>query len=141
MPRKATTKKTETAAAVEAPVSVAAAIVEKAEEVVEKTVKAARKPAEKKAAEKKTTEKKPVVKKPSIRKTVKKEDGPETEVFLQYWGKEIRMKDIKEKIEKIWTDEMGNKAADLKDLKIYVKPEDDGAHYVINGEITGFVSL
>ena len=35
---------------------------------------------------------------------------------------------------------MGKKA-DLTDLKIYIKPEDNGAHYVINNDITGFISL
>ena len=36
---------------------------------------------------------------------------------------------------------MDKKEADLKDLKIYIKPEDNGAHYVINGDITGFIEL
>lgn len=35
----------------------------------------------------------------------------------------------------------GQKASELKDLKIYIKPEDNGAHYVINGDVTGFIGL
>ena len=36
---------------------------------------------------------------------------------------------------------MGKKEADLVDLKVYIKPEVNGAHYVINGDITGFIEL
>ena len=36
---------------------------------------------------------------------------------------------------------MGKKESELVDLKIYIKPEDNGAHYVINSEITGFIEL
>ena len=46
-----------------------------------------------------------------------------------------------ESVKKIWTDEMGKKESELKDLKVYIKPEDNGAHYVINGDITGFLGL
>ena len=45
------------------------------------------------------------------------------------------------RIKKIWTEDMGKKASELKDLKIYIKPEDNGAHYVINGDVTGFIGL
>ena len=46
-----------------------------------------------------------------------------------------------ENIKKVWTEEMGKKESELVDLKIYIKPEDNGAHYVINGDITGFIEL
>ena len=36
---------------------------------------------------------------------------------------------------------MGKKESELVDLKIYIKPEDNGAHYVINGDITGFYRI
>ncbi|MFR5483376.1 MAG: DUF6465 family protein [Blautia massiliensis (ex Durand et al. 2017)] len=39
--------------------------------------------------------------------------------------------------QRIWA----KKASELKDLKIYIKPEDNGAHYVINGDVTGFIGL
>ena len=50
-------------------------------------------------------------------------------------------KDVVESIKKIWTEEMGRKESELEDLKVYIKPEDNGAHYVINGDITGFLGL
>ena len=33
---------------------------------------------------------------------------------------------------------MGKKEEELTDLKVYIKPEDNGAHYVINGDIYRF---
>ena len=46
-----------------------------------------------------------------------------------------------ENIKKIWTDEMGKKLEELEDLKVYIKPEENGAYYVINNEITDFIGL
>ena len=85
--------------------------------------------------------KKATVKKTPVRRTAKKAAAPEIEVYVQFWGKEVFAKEVKENILKIWTDEMGHKMDELKDLKIYIKPEDNGAHYVFNGEITGFLAL
>ena len=36
---------------------------------------------------------------------------------------------------------MKRKISELVDLKVYVKPEEGKAHYVINGEITGSIEL
>ena len=96
------------------------------------TVKAAVKGTVKKATTRKTT----------VRKTAsKKAVSLNTEVYVQWLGKEVSEKDIVDSIKKIWTEEMGKKEADLTDLKIYIKPEDNGAHYVINNDITGFIGL
>ena len=64
-------------------------------------------------------------------------------VFNHYLAirKEVYERDIIENIKKVWTEEMGKKESELVDLKIYIKPEDNGAHYVINGDITGFIEL
>ena len=111
------------------------------------TKKAAETPAEKKAdtkpaAKKTTTRKTPTAKKTTTRKTATaKKAETVTEVYVQYWGKEIHTSEVADRIKKIWTDDMGKKATDLKDLKIYIKPEDNGAHYVINGDVTGFIGL
>ena len=87
------------------------------------TVKAAVKGTVKKATTRKTT----------VRKTAsKKAVSLNTEVYVQWLGKEVSEKDIVDSIKKIWTEEMGKKEADLTDLKIYIKPEDNGAHYVIS---------
>ena len=97
----------------------------------------ARKTAAKKTAEKSASAKKPAVKRTAAKKTA----SVNAEVYVQFWGKEVYAKDIVESVKKIWTDEMGKKESELKDLKVYNKPEDTGAHYVINGDITGFLGL
>ena len=90
----------------------------------------------------KTTAKKTAEKKQTVRKTAaKKAASVNEEVYVQFWGKEVYAKDVVESIKKIWTEEMGKKESELKDLKVYIKPEDNGAHYVINGDITGFLGL
>ena len=96
----------------------------------------------KKTTEEKTTEKKTAAKRTPTRKTAaKKAAEVNTEVFVQWLGKEIYAKDVVDSIKKIWTEEMGKKESELEDLRVYIKPEDNGAHYVINGDITGFLGL
>ncbi len=113
----------------------------KAEEPAKKT--AAKKTTTRKTAAKRTTKTaaKTTAAKTTTRKTAAKKAEPVTEVYVQYWGKEIHTSEVAERIKKIWTEDMGKKASDLKDLKIYIKPEDNGAHYVINGDVTGFIGL
>ena len=116
-------------------------------------------PAKKTAAKKTTTRKTAAAKKTTTRTTAKttaakktttrttakttsaKKAEPVTEVYVQYWGKEIHTSEVADRIKKIWTEDMGKKASELKDLKIYIKPEDNGSHYVINGDVTGFIGL
>ena len=101
-----------------------------------------------KAAETKTTEtaKKAPAKKTTARKTpakrttTKKAAVVTEEVYLQYAGKEFSSADLTAKVKEIWK-EMGKKAADLKDIKVYVKPEENAAYYVINNEETGSFGL
>ena len=123
MATKAATKKTDST-------------VKKAAEKIVETEKAVVKAATETAT--KVAEKKAVVRKKTA--TAKKAEMT-TEVFVQYWGKEVNAAEVSDQVKKIWTDEMKKDLADLKELKIYIKPEDDGAHYVINGEITGFIKF
>ena len=154
MAKKAATTKVETEAATKTPVTPSVASEEKkaADKIAEKktTVTKTAKAATEKAAEvvkeaaAKTaaTAKKAAAKKPAAKKAApKKEAAATTEVYVQYWGKEVYAKDVVAAVKKVWTDEMGRKEADIKDLKVYIKPEDDGAHYVVNGDITGFIKL
>nr|WP_288788188.1 DUF6465 family protein [uncultured Blautia sp.] len=102
-------------------------------------------PAKKTAAKKTTTRKTAAAKKTTTRTTAKttaaKKAESVTEVYVQYWGKEIHTSEVADRIKKIWTEDMGKKVSELKELKIYIKPEDNGAHYVINGDVTGFIGL
>ena len=88
----------------------------------------------------KTVEKKPAVKKTTTRKTTSKKVTKTQEVFVQFCGREVAAADIMEKVEKAWAD-MGNKAEDVKDVKIYIKPEEFMAYYVINDNEGGSVEL
>ena len=149
--RKAETPKTDDAKvsvetkAAEKPVETKPAETKTVEEkpVAAEVEEPAKKPAAKKTVRKTTTAKKTTktAAKTTTRKTTAKKTETVTEVYVQYWGKEIHTSEVADRIRKIWTDDMGKKASDLKDLKIYIKPEDNGAHYVINGDVTGFIGL
>jgi hypothetical protein len=153
--KKAATKTTvKTASVSETPAkSVVTASEEKAVKAETPKTDDAKASVETKAAEKTTTRKTAAAKKTTTRTTTKttaakttrktaaKKAEPVTEVYVQYWGKEIHTSEVADRIKKIWTEDMGKKASELKDLKIYIKPEDNGAHYVINGDVTGFIGL
>ena len=140
---KAAEKTAEVKPAAEKPVEEKTAEVKSAEEKT--TAVKSEEPAKKTAAKKTTTRKATAAKKTTTKTAAKttaaKKAEPVTEVYVQYWGKEIHTSEVADRIKKIWTDDMGKKATDLKDLKIYIKPEDNGAHYVINGDVTGFIGL
>ena len=135
---KAAEKTAEVKPAAEKPVEEKTAEVKSAEE---KTTAVKSEEPAKKTAAKKTTTRKTTAAKKTTTKTAAKTAEPVTEVYVQYWGKEIHTSEVADRIKKIWTEDMGKKASELKDLKIYIKPEDNGAHYVINGDVTGFIGL
>ena len=102
--------------------------------------KAATTTAAKAAPETKTTAQAAATpKKTTTRKTTRKA-APKlnTEVYIQFWGKEVYAKDIVSRIKDVWTNEMGKKESELLDLKVYIKPEENAAHYVINGDTMGY---
>ena len=129
--------------AAEKPVEEKTAEVKSAEEktTAVKSEEPAKKTAAKKTTTRKTTAAKKTTTKTAAKTTAAKKAEPVTEVYVQYWGKEIHTSEVADRIKKIWTEDMGKKASELKDLKIYIKPEDNGAHYVINGDVTGFIGL
>ena len=133
----------EKAVKAETPVEEKTAEVKSAEEktTAVKSEEPAKKTAAKKTTTRKTTAAKKTTTKTAAKTTAAKKAEPVTEVYVQYWGKEIHTSEVADRIKKIWTEDMGKKASELKDLKIYIKPEDNGAHYVINGDVTGFIGL
>ena len=103
---------------------------------------------ETKAAEKTTAAEKETVKevaKEVVKETAAAEEAPakaakkeaEQEMILQFGGREIKEKDLYERIQQIWIEGYGKKAEELKSLKVYVKPEEFTAYYVINDDVTG----
>lgn len=87
-------------------------------------------------AGKKTAEKKLPVKKAPAKKTAVKET-----VYLQYLGKEIDKDEVIKKVKEVWTKTLKNKISDISTITIYLKPEENAAYYVVNGEVTGSLEL
>jgi len=68
------------------------------------------------------------------------EENMKSRFFVQYQGNEFEEKEIITKIKEVWKEE-GNKVKDLKELDIYVKPEEGKAYYTINGETRGSIDI
>ena len=100
-------------------------------------------------AKKTTTKKAAAPKKPAAAKKPAEKKAPakaakkeaEQEMILQFGGREIKEKDLYERIQQIWIKGYGKKAEELKSLKVYVKPEEFTAYYVINDDVTGSIDL
>ena len=127
-------------ALVEVPVvETAKKTVEAPETVTEKATakKTTRKTAAKKTAAKTTT------RKTTARKTTAKKTAPEMnkEVHIQFAGNDILAKDLVSKAAAVWTEEMGKKAEDIKDIKVYANVDEGAAYYVINEDVRGSFPL
>lgn len=135
-------KVTETVKKAEKDVKTVAAKAKETAETAVKEVKAAAKtPAKKAAAVKKAPAKKAAApKKAPAKRTAAKKAEPKTNVVLQYAGKEVVCADLLAKVDEIWASK--NKTAAPKDVKVYVKPEENTAYYVINdGEEIGSFAI
>ena len=107
---------------------------------VKETVKEAPK-AEKKAevkAEPKKRGPKPKAEKADAKKAEKKEAVQN--VYVQFMGKEILTADLVAQVTEKWV-ALGHRASSIKELNLYVKPEDSAAYYVINGKESGKLEL
>ena len=96
---------------------------EKVEEPKKETVK--------KAPAKKTV-KKPVVK--------KKETEKVEEIYVQFQAMEFTTKDVMDKAKQAFVAE-GHRESSIKSIRLYIKPEESMAYYVINDKFAGGVSL
>lgn len=138
----------ETKVAAKEAVKVAETVVKETEEKVAKVVEA--KVAEVAADEKtaKVAEKtketavkaKEAVKKTAAKTVAKKPNGAEPEMFIQFGGNDAPIATIIEKVRASFV-EQGHRASSIKDLKVYLKPEDNAAYYVINKNFAGKVNL
>ena len=102
-------------------------------EAVKKTPAAKKAPAKKVPAAKKETVKKETVKKaPTAKKPVVKE-----EVNFQFSGKSYTSEDLIRITRDVWKYDLNGKEEDIQSIELYVKPEENTAYYVINGDVTG----
>ena len=87
----------------------------------------AQSPAEKEAAAKSRAEEKA------------KADNLKPEYILQYQGTDVSLEQVAEAAKAAFRQE--NKRTLVTDLKLYIKPEEHAAYYVINGSYSGKVDL
>ena len=123
----ATTKKTTKAAetkAAEKKTETKAAAPKKAE-----TKAAAPKKAETKAAAPKKAETKAAPKKAAAKKAAAKKAEPKFDLFIQFAGATVSVKDIEKNVKKV--------VKGAKAYTVYVKPEESKAYIVADGETTG----
>jgi len=122
---KTETAKVEAVKAEEAVAETVTAADTKVEEVAAAPAKAPAKKTTKKAATKKTTTKKAAAKKEEAVEVAA--PAATTEIFVEYNGVQVSGEEIVRLVK-------GSYGKDVTDLKIYVKPEDNRAYYVADGE-------
>lgn len=134
--KKDTTKKLETKAGVLVDTPAA----EEKKAATAKT--AAKKTTAKKAAARTTAAKKTAAKKTTAtKKAAAKKAEIKTEMYLQFSGKEYSQEEILQKVKDIWTYDLHQNVDDIKDVQLYLKPEESAAYYVVNGVESGKVVL
>lgn len=99
-----------------------------AEAVTEKTVTEKKKPGRKPGSKNKTTE-----------KAAKKVEKQET-VYVQFAGEEFVAEEVMEKAKAAYIAE-GHRASAIKSLRLYIKPEERKAYYVVNDKAAGSIEL
>lgn len=97
-------------------------------DIVKKTPAAKKAPAKKApAAKKETVKKAPAAKKPVVKE----------EVNFQFSGKSYTSEDLIRITKDVWKYDLNGKEEDIQSIELYVKPEENTAYYVINGDVTG----
>lgn len=110
----------------------------KTEEVKEVKVAAVEEKKAEQATEKKAT-KKTTGKKTEKKASPAKEEKQEM-VFVQFAGEEFVVEEITRKAKEAYIAE-GHRASAIKSLRLYIKPEEKKAYYVINEKAAGSIEL
>jgi len=63
-----------------------------------------------------------------------------TILYVEYQGRQVEDKALISQIKNLWV-ESGHKIKDIKELKLYIKPEENAAYYVINEDFTGNIQI
>ncbi len=71
-------------------------------------------------------------KKAPAKKAPAKKADPKACVVIEFAGRQIAAKDVLDKAVKAY--EAAHKGAEIKTIEVYVKPEENVAYYVVNGE-------
>ena len=92
---------------------------------------------------KKVVEEKVIPETKKVVETVKKvlpAKGIETKVVVEYQGKQVEEEEMLSAVKNAWT-ESGHTEDEIKEIVLYVKPEEDAVYYVINDTETGKVAF
>lgn len=117
-----------------------------AEEVKEVKVAAAKEMSVAETApvvEEAVTEKKPSKKQPEKKASVKNETKKvekKDEVYVQFAGEEYAVEEVMERAKAAYIAE-GHRASAIKSVRLYIKPEERKAYYVINDKTAGSIDL
>lgn len=130
MAKKATEKKVAEKKEVKVTAAEEKVMVAEVAPVVEKEVTEQKKPGRKPGS----TNKKTTVKEEA--KKVEKKD----EVFVQFAGEEYSVNEVMDKAKAAYVAE-GHRAAAIKSVRLYIKPEERKAYYVINEKAAGSIDL
>lgn len=107
-------------------------------EAVKKTPAAKKAPAKKAPAKKAPAAKKETVKKETVKKApAAKKPVVKEEVNFQFSGKSYTSEDLIRITKDVWKYDLNGKEEDVQSIELYVKPEENTAYYVINGDVTG----
>lgn len=109
-------------------------VAKKVEEVAVPAAKAVKKETAKAAAKAKTAVKRTAAK-AGAKRGPKKE--AEATVSVQFSGKSYTTQELVAIAKDVWKYDLKQKVSDFKSVELYVKPEENQAYYVINGEHTG----
>ena len=105
--------------------------------------KAAAKPAAKKAAAKPAAKKaaaKPAAKKAAAKPAAKKAPAKvaiKATVNYQFANQDYKEEDFVKIAKDVWKYDLNGKAADLKSIQLFVKPEERKVYYIFNEDVTG----
>lgn len=96
-------------------------------------------PAAEEKAEPKKRGRKPAAKTEEKKEAVKADKNQET-VYVQFAGLEVAVDEIKNRAKAAYEAE-GHRASSIKSLRLYIKPEEMKAYYVINDKAAGSIDL
>lgn len=106
---------------------------EPAKKAVKKTAAKAE-PAKKETIKKETTKK---AAKTTEKKTTTRKTNVKSEMFIQYDGNQVDSAALLERVQA----DCASEGVKVKELKLYIKPEDNACYYVANGNVAGKVDL
>ena len=60
---------------------------------------------------------------------------------LQFGDRSISYKTLVDNAKNVWRYDLGGKVSDIKNMELYVKPEEGKVYYLINGDTSGSFNL